>query len=110
MKVLTPLGQWLLGLFNAPPRASLTVAQKIGRIFLVTGALVTFSIIVALLAAVTLFLVQRVEFHRPDGYPLAKILAVLLDSLLVNVVCVFVLLQIKRLDETLIPPPGPGKS
>ena len=79
--------------------------QKVGRVFLVTGTLVTFSVFSALIVALGLFLFQRLESGQGGVYPLAKILAILLDSLLVNVVCVFILLQIKRLDETLIPPP-----
>ena len=104
MKLVASLGHWLLALFNAPPRASMTFAQKVGRVFLVTGALFTFSIFSALFLALAVFLFQRMETGQAGGYPLVKILAILLDSALVNVVCVFILLQIKRLDETLIPP------
>ena len=104
MKLVASLGSWLLALFNAPPRASMTFVQKIGRVFLVTGALFTFSIFSALIFALMIFLFQRMASGQAGDYPLVKILAILLDSLLVNVVCVFILLQIKRLDETLIPP------
>jgi hypothetical protein len=104
MKLVASLGSWLLALFNAPPRASMTFLQKFGRIFLVTIALFTFSVFSGLVLALALFLVQRIESGRIGDYPMAKVLAILLDSVLVNVVCVFILLQIKRLDETLIPP------
>jgi hypothetical protein len=110
MKLVASIGHWLLALFNAPPRARMTFSQKVGRVFLVTGALFTFSIFSALFFALAIFLFQRMESGQTGGYPLIKILAILLDSLLVNVVCIFILLQIKRLDETLIPPQehGPG--
>jgi hypothetical protein len=104
MNLVASLGRWLLALFNAPPRASMTFLQKVGRIFLVTVALFTFSVFSGLVIALGLFLVQRIETGEVGNYPMAKVLAILLDSVLVNVVCVFILLQIKRLDETLIPP------
>src|ERR1700678_2107649 len=104
MKLVASIGNWLLALFNPPPRASMTFVQKAGRVFLVTGALFTFSVFSALFFALAIFLFQRMESGQVDSYPLIKILAILLDSLLVNVVCIFILLQIKRLDETLIPP------
>jgi hypothetical protein len=104
MKLVASIGNWLLALFNAPPRASMTFVQKVGRVFLVTGALFTFSIFSALFVALGIFLLDRLELGQTGGYPLVKILAILLDSVLVNAVCVFILLQIKRLDETLIPP------
>jgi hypothetical protein len=103
MKLLFSLGHWFVALFNPPPRDSLSFAQKTGRVVLVTVVLVTCSLISALAVAVSLFLIQRVEAGRVGSIPLIKVLAILLDSVLVNVVCVFVLLQIKRLDESLIP-------
>jgi hypothetical protein len=104
MKLVTSIGNWLLALFNAPPRASMTFLQKVSRVFLVTGALFTFSIFSALFLAMGIFLLDRLKSGQDGGYPLIKILAILLDSALVNAVCIFILLQIKRLDETLIPP------
>ncbi len=104
MKFLASLGRWMMALFNPPPRDSLRFYQKIGRVFLVTGALVTFSIISALIVAIGLFLFDRIRTGLAGDYPLVKVVAILLDSILVNVICVFVLLQIKRIDETLIPP------
>jgi hypothetical protein len=109
MKLVASMGNWLLELFNPPPRDAMTFAQKVSRVFLVTGALVTFSIFSALFLAMGIFLLERLKSGQAGGYPLIKILAILLDSALVNAVCIFVLLQIKRLDETLIPPPpGPA--
>jgi hypothetical protein len=104
MKRVASLGRWLLALFNAPPRASMTLLQKVGRIFLVTLSLFTFSVFSGLVLALALFLFERIASGKIGDYPMAKVLAILLDSVLVNVVCVFILLQIKRLDETLIPP------
>jgi hypothetical protein len=110
MKRVASLGRWLLALFNAPPRASMTLLQKVGRVFLVTLSLFTFSVFSGLVIALGLFLVQRIESGQVGDYPMARMLAILLDSLLVNVICVFILLQIKRLDETLIPPPDSPKA
>jgi hypothetical protein len=113
MKLVASLGRWLLALFNAPPRASMTFVQKIGRVFLVTGALFTFSIFSALFFAMAIFLLERLRSGQFGDYPLFKTLAILLDSLVVDGACVFILLQIKKFDETLIPPrdqPGGPKA
>jgi hypothetical protein len=111
MKALLSLAKWFLALFNPPPRDSLSFAQKIGRVFLMTLALFGLCLVSALATAVTLFVVQRIEAGRVGAVPLVKALAILFDSMVLNVVCVFALLQIKRLDENLIPrrrtPTGP---
>ena len=53
--------------------------------------------------AVALFIFERLAAGQASSLVLLKIIAVLLDSLIVNAVCLFILLQVKRLDETLIP-------
>ena len=103
MKPFFPLGHWLLELFNPPPRDLLTFPQKISRVFIVTFTLLTACVVAALGTGVMLFLYERLQSGHVGSLVLLKVVAVLLDSLMVNAACLFVLLQVKRIDETLIP-------
>ncbi len=91
-------------LFNPPPLASMSVMQKTGRVLVLSGTLVVASILAAMLGALTLFLVERGRElgERPNFY---SGLGILLAGLAVNFGCVFVLLQIKKADTHLVPPP-----
>lgn len=105
MKHLLAIGPWLIELINPPPRETLSIAQKVWRVGLVTITIVTLCIITALAGALGCFAWQRSrEFF--EGVPeVREDLAILLTSVLVNVACIFTLLQIKKLDRRLIPPP-----
>jgi hypothetical protein len=104
VKHLFSIGPWLMELFNPPLRESLSLRQKIGRVLLVTVTLVTLSIIMALVLALVLYAYQfggNVLMAEPQ---LTRGLEILAVSVAVNVVCVLVLLQVKRLDQRLVPP------
>ena len=90
-------------LFNPPPLASLSAMQKTGRVLILSGTLVVASILAAMLGALTLFLIERGRElgERPNFY---SGLGILLVGLAVNFGCVFVLLQIKKADNRLVPP------
>jgi hypothetical protein len=105
MKRVLSIGPWLMELINPPPREALSVLQKVWRVALVTVTIVTLCIITALAGALGCFAWQRSrEFF--EGVPqVREDLAILLTSVLVNVACVFTLLQIKKLDRKLIPAP-----
>jgi uncharacterized membrane protein YidH (DUF202 family) len=101
------LGAWLFDLFNAPPLESLTHLQKIGRVFLLTATLIIGSILVAMVGALGLFLVERGS-RLFDGPGVFNGLVILSTGIAVNVACVWILLQIKRADNSLVPPPDPS--
>jgi len=81
----------------------MTTAQKAGRVIALTSTLVVGSIIVAMLGALGLYLVQK---GREIGSTpeLLKGLGIIFVGVIVNVVCAFILLQIKRADAKLVPP------
>ena len=81
----------------------MTTAQKAGRVIALTSTLVVGSIIVAMLGALGLYLVQK---GREIGSTpeLLKGLGIIFVGVIVNVVCAFILLQIKRSDAKLVPP------
>jgi uncharacterized membrane protein YidH (DUF202 family) len=101
------LGAWLFDLFNAPPLESLTHLQKIGRVFLLTATLIIGSILVAMVGALGLFLVEQGS-RLFEGPGVLNGLVILSTGIAVNVACVWVLLQIKRADNSLVPPPDPS--
>ena len=81
----------------------MTTAQKAGRVIALTSTVVVGSIIVAMLGALGLYLVQK---GREIGSTpeLLKGLGIIFVGVIVNVVCAFILLQIKRADAKLVPP------
>jgi ABC-type anion transport system duplicated permease subunit len=90
-------------LFNPPPRRSLTLLQKVGRVLLVTVTLVTLCIISSLVLALAVFVLQR-SHEVLIGVPqLINVLTILAVSIGVNIVCVRMLFEIRRLDRRLIP-------
>jgi hypothetical protein len=90
-------------LFNPPPRRSLTLPQKLGRVLLVTITLVTICIISSLVLALAVFVLQR-SHEVLIGIPqLINVLTILAVSIGVNIVCVRMLFEIRRLDRRLIP-------
>ena len=93
----------MINLFNAPPRESLSLAQRTGRIFLVSLTLIVASVLFAMLGAVGLYLMERGR-EMGDAPEFLNGLGIVLVGVGVNIACVFVLLQIKKADRRLIPP------
>lgn len=105
MKHTFSIGVWILELFNPPLRESLTLQQKAGRVLLVTMTLVTLSIIAALALALAFYAYQCGRNILVNVPHLANALKILVCSIAVNVVCVSVLLRMKRFDQRLMRPP-----
>jgi hypothetical protein len=93
----------LISLFDPPPLASMNMAQKTGRVLLLSFTLLIASVIFAMLGALGLFIMEkgRELGDAPEFYQGALIV---LSGIAVNVACVFVLLQIKKADTKLVPP------
>jgi hypothetical protein len=94
---------WLINLFAPPPLASMSVPQKIGRAFLVTLTLVISCILAAMVGGIGIFVVQRGHDMMGSVPELLRGLEIIFAGACVNVICVAVLLQIKRADRKLIP-------
>jgi uncharacterized membrane protein YidH (DUF202 family) len=110
MKRIFSIGPWLMDLFNPPLRESLSLGQKIWRVMLVTVTLMTLCIISALLVSLGFFAWQRSREFLEGAPQIRNGLTILLASVLVNVACIFALLQVKKLDQKFIPPPPPNSS
>jgi flagellar biosynthesis protein FliQ len=96
-------------LFNPPLRDSLTLGQKLGRVMLVTATLVTLSIIVALVLALLCYAYEFGSNTLARVPHLMEAVEILVCSIAVNFVSVLVLLQMKRIDQRLVPPVRPIK-
>jgi hypothetical protein len=105
MRHLFSIGPWLVDLVNPPPRASLTLSQKAGRVLLVTVTLVTLCVIAALLLSLGFFAWQRSREVLMGIPQMVNVLKILTASIVVNVVCVTMLFQIKKVDRKLVPRP-----
>jgi hypothetical protein len=99
--------RWLGDLFDAPPLASLSFRQKAGRVFLITATLVIGSILVAMFGALGLFLMEKGREMGSTPEFLNGVCIVLV-GMSVNAACVFILLQLKRVDHKLVPPANPS--
>jgi predicted Co/Zn/Cd cation transporter (cation efflux family) len=82
----------------------MTTVQKTGRVLLFSGTLVIASIVFAMVGAVGLYLVERGR-ELGDVPEFYHGLVIVLVGIAVNISCVFVLLQIKKADTHLVPPP-----
>ncbi len=82
----------------------MNLKQKTGRVLLLSVTLVIASILAAMLGALALFLVERGRElgQMPEFY---SGLGIILIGLAVNFGCVFILLQLKKADTKLVPPP-----
>jgi uncharacterized protein involved in cysteine biosynthesis len=105
MKRFISIGPWLLELINPPPRNSLSVLQKMGRVLLVTVTLITLCVISALLVSLVFFAWQRSRDVLMGIPQFVNVLKILGASVVVNAVCIMMLFKIKRLDRKLIPKP-----
>jgi formate hydrogenlyase subunit 3/multisubunit Na+/H+ antiporter MnhD subunit len=101
---LISLVAWVLELFNPPPLESMNLVQRTGRVVLLTMTLVVASILFAMVGALGLYLMERGRELR-DSPQFYHGLLILLVGTAVNVGCVFALLQIKKADTKLVPPP-----
>jgi hypothetical protein len=108
MKRIFSIGPWLVDLINPPPRDTLSLAQKGWRVLLVTVTLITLCVIVALLLSLGFFAWQRSREFLEGVPQVRNAITILVASILVNVACIFTLLQIKKLDRKLIPQPPVG--
>jgi hypothetical protein len=97
---------WLLDLFNAPPRESMTRRQKVGRMLLVSGTLVILCILGAMVGAVGIFVLQRLSRALSQNSDLWNTAAVIIVGVGVNALCVFILFQVKKFDRRLMQAPG----
>jgi len=95
--------RWLLNLFDPPPLKSLTFAQKVGRVILLSSTLVVGSVLVAMLGALGLFLVEKGR-ELGDMHKIVQGGAIVIAGVCVNALCVIVLFQIKKADHKLVPP------
>lgn len=105
-RLMTPV-ELFLRLFNPPPLESLTVGQKIGRIFLITVSLTILCIFTAVMLALILYTIHAVPILWSDSKSIGfkHLLAIISASAMVNTLCVLALLQIKKLDRALLDGP-----
>ena len=104
---ISSLLDWLGRIFNPPPLASLSTRQKLGRVALISVTIVTLCIILAMILSAAIFIVQWVpELFRnvftTDFSIAAKMAGIVVLSIVVNSICVFILLQVRRLDRELM--------
>ena len=97
---------WPINLFNPPALSSMNGMQKVGRIFLVTVTLVVSCILAAMLGALGIFIVERGRYMISNASELVGDLGIIFVSICVNILCVIVLLQIRKADRKLIPTPS----
>jgi hypothetical protein len=93
-----------MNLFDPPPLCSMTFAQKIGRVILLSATLVVGSVLVAMLGALGLFLMERGR-ELGSTPEFLNGLGIVLLGISVNAGCIMILVQIKRADNKLVPPP-----
>jgi hypothetical protein len=105
MKRFFSIGPWLMELINPPPRDTLSLLQKMGRMLLVTITLITLCVIGALFLSLGFFVWQRSRDVLMGIPQLMNVLTILSASVIVNAACVLALFQIKRIDRKLIPKP-----
>jgi uncharacterized membrane protein YidH (DUF202 family) len=105
MKLVFSIAPWLMDLINPPPRDSLTLFQKSLRAALVTVTIVTLCVVFALVISLGLFSWQRGRELMEGAPQVRNGITILVASILMNAVCIFTLLQIKKLDRKVIPQP-----
>ncbi|MCE0497124.1 MAG: hypothetical protein LV481_04170 [Methylacidiphilales bacterium] len=93
---------WLLELFNAPPRATMTHRQKLGRMLLVSGTLIVLCILVAMAGTVGLFVAEKISRALDNIPDLWTTLGIFFVGITVNAGCVYLLFQVKKLDRNLM--------
>ena len=103
IKRSTAILVWLINLFDPPPLSSMTLAQKAGRVLLLTATLVIGSILVAMLGALGLFVMEkgREMGSTPEFLNGVCIITI---GISINAACVLILVQLKKADNKLVPP------
>jgi hypothetical protein len=104
IKRSTAILTWLVNLFDPPPLSSMTLAQKTGRVLLIAATLVIGSVLVAMFGALGLFVMEkgREMGSTPEFLNGVCIIAI---GISVNAACVLILVQLKKADNKLVPPP-----
>ncbi len=82
----------------------MTLAQKAGRVFLLSITLIIASILLSMIGAVGLYLMER-GHELGDAPEFWRGVLIILVGVAVNSTCIFVLIQIKNADTKLLPPP-----
>jgi hypothetical protein len=93
----------LINLFDPPPLASMNLAQKTGRVFLLSFTLIIASVLFAMFGAVGLYIMEKGR-ELGDAPEFYNGMLIVLTGVAVNTGCVFVLLQLKKADTKLVPP------
>jgi len=83
----------------------MNLAQKAGRVILLSTTLVVASILVAMLGALGLFVMEwgREMGNAPE---FVNGIGIIFVGICVNAACVIVLVQLKKADNKLVPPSG----
>jgi hypothetical protein len=110
--LLFAIPAWWISLFNPPPLASMTPAQKVGRILVVTLSLSVSCILLAIATSLGVYVIERGHAMLVSVPELASGLEIIFVSVCVNIGCVFILLQIRKADRRLLTTEtqGPGGS
>ena len=93
------LAAWLLDLIDPPLRSGMSVGQKIGRSFIITGALVIACTMLSLIIASILAVLQQVLLVTGDSETLARAVAIILISICGNTICIITLMEMRRIDR-----------
>ena len=88
-------------MFDAPPLDSMTLGQKIGRIFYLSLTLLVICILAAMTFASLLFVLEQGGLKSSDVPRFLTGLGIVLTGFSVNAICVAVLLKIRTLDSKL---------
>lgn len=96
---------WLMNLFDPPPLELMNQKQKICRVFLVTISLVVSCILLAMLAAMGIYLMEQGQRILSDEPHLVNGLGIVFVGICVNAACVLVLFQIRNADRKLMGKP-----
>ena len=98
---------WLMHLFNPPPRQTMSFAQKLGRIVLFCTTLIVLSILLSMAAAVGIFAFEHAHHMIMSTPELLDQVCIIFIGMLVNTLCVMALLAVRRADHKLVPPEPP---
>jgi len=80
----------------------MTFRQKIGRILFVSGTLIVLCILIAMALAVGIFMQERTTRMLAKIPDLWSTAAILFIGIAVNAFCVYLLVQVKKLDRKLM--------
>jgi len=81
----------------------MTLAQKTGRVILLSATLVVGSVLVAMFGALGLFVMERGR-ELGSTPELLQGVGILLVGIVVNAACVIILVYLKKADTKLVPP------